>query len=41
MGSKEIWKVGYRKGFAFIGVSGFIQVNEHRAEESDIKVFVA
>ena len=41
MGSKEIWKVGYRKGFAFIGVSGVVQVNENRAENSDIEVFVA
>ena len=28
MGSKEIWKLTYRNGFAFIGVSGRNECNE-------------
>lgn len=34
MGSKFMWKLGYRKGFAFIGISGKIEnavVNEKRS----------
>lgn len=31
MGSKDVWKIEYRKGFAFIGVSGKWLVNEMTA----------
>ena len=31
MGSEEIWKLGYRCAFAFIGVSGQKAANEKRA----------
>ena len=31
MGSSEIWKLGYRCGFAFIGVYGKQEANEQRA----------
>ena len=34
MGSQEIWNLGYRQGFAFIGIMGEKKANEMRALES-------
>ena len=31
MGSYEIWNLGYREGYAFIGTSGYRGANEKRA----------
>lgn len=40
MGSKEIWNLGYRCAFAFVGVSGRKDPSESRAEEKWQKVAV-
>ena len=40
MGSKEIWNLGYRQGFAFIGISGREEVNEKRAIQTEDQVSV-
>ena len=41
LGSKEIWKVGYREGFAFIGIQGKkTEVYEKRAMQKRDKVSV-
>lgn len=31
LGSKEIWNLEYRQGFAFVGLSGKVEANEKRA----------
>ena len=31
MGSKEIWELGYREGYVFIGVAGGNEANEKRS----------
>lgn len=41
MGSKEIRAIGYRQGFAFIGVSGRRGANERRATSKKDQVSVA
>ena len=40
MGSKEIMNLGYRCGFAFIGLSGEKSVNESRAKNQKEEVGV-
>ena len=40
MGSTEIWHVGYREGFAFIGVSGRQDAVEKRARVRQYEVSV-
>lgn len=40
MGSKEIWKLRYRQGFAFIGTTGKSKPNEERAVREEDQVSV-
>ena len=40
MGSKEIWTLSYRRGFAFIGISGRTDCKEKRAHTKQEKVEV-
>ena len=41
MGSKEIWKLEYRCGFAFVGVIGRKEASESRAEDPKREVSVS
>ena len=40
MGSKSIWELGYKCGWAFIGISGGKDANENRAQKGNEKVYV-
>lgn len=40
MGSTEIWDIGYREGFAFIGISGVREAHERKAIEGKETVSV-
>ena len=40
MGSKEVWNLEYRHGFAFIGVSGRNEASEIRAKDGQDEVTI-
>ena len=41
MGSKSIWKLGYRQGFSFIGVQGRKDAKEERAQTKSASVMIS
>ena len=40
MGSREIWNLKYRQGFAFVGMKGKQKANENRRKDRADEVFV-